>query len=220
MDRIIEQENLVAFSEVNIVSDYETGLKDILQANGIAGLQSNTVMFGWPGKQERLESMLRIMRSISKIGKSTVISRLNWAHEPGQEKQIDIWWRGMRNNGDLMLLLAYLLNLNPQWSNARITVRSIVGNETESKRMTNSLNRLVPAARINAATEVIIKPPDMTVIETMHSYSRNADVVFLGLLEPEAGGEREYSERLIELADGFKTAIFVHNASEFAGHLI
>jgi len=220
MDRIMEQEELVAFSEVNIVSDYETGLKDVVQANGVAGLQSNTVMFGWPKKQERLESMLRIMRSVSKTGKSTVISRVNHLYEPGHDKQIDIWWRGLRNNGDLMLLLAYLLSLNTQWSNARITVRSIVGNEKERKSMAGSLNKLVPATRINATTEVIIKHPDMTVNEIMHSYSRNSDVVFLGLLEPEAGEEKEYSERLIELADGFKTAIFVHNASEFAGHLI
>jgi hypothetical protein len=220
MDSVLEKEELVAFSEVNIVADYEMGLKDIVQANGVAGLQSNTVMFGWPEKQERLETMLRIMRSVSKTGKSTVISRLNWAHEPGQQKNIDIWWRGLRNNGDLMLLLAYLLSLNTQWRDAKITVRSIVGNEKERKLMADSLDRLVPGTRINAATAVIIKPSDMTVIETMHSYSGNSDVVFLGLLEPDAGEEKEYSERLVELAAGFKTTIFVHNASEFAGHLI
>ena len=108
MQRVLEEEGLVAFSEVNVVQDYESGLVDIAQANGIANLRSNTVMFGWPQKQDRLESILRIMRPISSIGKSTIIAKLDWAHEPGQQKNIDIWWRGLQNNGDLMLLLAYL----------------------------------------------------------------------------------------------------------------
>lgn len=220
MDRMFDKEELVAFSEVNVVSNYENGVIDVVQANGMAGLQSNTIMFGWSEKRERLVSMLRIMRSISKIGRSTIITRLNWAHEPGQEQQIDIWWRGLQNNGDLMLLLAYLLSMNNQWSEAKITVRSIVENEKERTKMSDSLNKLVPAARINASTEVIVKTPDRTIPEIMHSYSKNSDVVFLGLMKPEVGAELEYAERLTELASGFKTTIFVHNASEFAGHLI
>ncbi|UCE06704.1 MAG: amino acid permease [bacterium] len=83
MNRTLDEQGLIAFSQVNIVPEYESGAIDIAQANGIAGLQSNTVMFGWPKKPERLESILRIMRAVSKIGKSTIIARLNWAHEPG-----------------------------------------------------------------------------------------------------------------------------------------
>ncbi|UCE08667.1 MAG: hypothetical protein JSW07_01295 [bacterium] len=119
-----------------------------------------------------------------------------------------------------MLLLAYLLNLNPEWSDAKIMVRSIVENEKERYNMATSLNELVPAIRIKAVTEVIVKPADMTVVNVMHSYSRNSDVVFLGLMEPESGAESEYAKRLIELASKFNTTIFVRNAGEFAGHLI
>jgi len=126
----------------------------------------------------------------------------------------------MQNNGDLMLLLAYLLSLNPEWNDALITVRSVVENEIERDSLADSLNKLVPATRINAETEVIVKPPDKTVVEIMHSYSSNSDAVFLGLMEPEPGRESEYAERLTELASGFHTSIFVHNAGEFAGHLI
>ena len=97
----------------------------------------------------------------------------NWAHEPGQQKQIDIWWRRLQNNGDLMLLLSYLLNLNPEWNDARIMVRSIVENEMERDNMAASLNELVPATRIKATTEVVVKPADITVAKVMQSYSKN-----------------------------------------------
>ena len=50
----------MAFSEVSVVSDFENGVIDTVQANGIGSLNSNTVMFGWSRKKERLESHLRI----------------------------------------------------------------------------------------------------------------------------------------------------------------
>jgi hypothetical protein len=220
MEKILEEEQLVAFSEVDVVQNYENGVINIIQSSGIAGLQSNTVMFGWPEKPERLESILRIMRVISWAGKSTIIARPKWAHEPGQEKHIDIWWRGKHRNGDLMLLLAYLLNLNPEWNDAKIMVRSIVESEQERAIVVASLSELIPETRIRAETNVIIKPAESTVFEIMQNCSKEADIVFLGLMIPQPGNELEYGKRLIELASRFKTTIFVLNAGEFAGRLI
>ncbi len=79
---------------------------------------------------------------------------------------------------------------------------------------------LIPETRIKAETDVIIKPADKTVFEIMQSGSKDADIVFLGLMVPQPGNESEYARRLIELSSGFKTTIFVLNAGEFAGRLI
>ena len=220
MDVALDEEGLVAFSEVDVVKDYECGVLDIIQANGMAGLQSNTVMFGWPKKPGRLESTLRIMRSVSKTGKSTIIARTKWGHEPGREKQIDIWWRGLQNNGDLMLLLAHLLKMNAEWSSARLRICSIVESEEERERMDSSLKNLVPEIRIEAAIEVIVRPEGKNAADLMHAHSRDSAIVFLGLREPESGEESAYAERLRKLAAGFNTIIFVRNAGEFAGNLI
>ncbi|MCZ6636359.1 MAG: Na-K-Cl cotransporter [bacterium] len=220
MDRILAEEGMLAFSQINVVPDFENGVIDIAQAHGIAGLKSNTVMFGWPEKPDRLESVLRIMRALSRAGKSTIIARLNWAFEPGQEKRIVVWWGGLENNGDLMLLLAYLLSLNPEWTDAKIVVRSIADSEQEREEKAASLSALIPEARIQAETEIIVKPPDQTFSEVMHAHSQETDVVFLGLKDPSSGTEAEYARWLTELAGGFRTTIFIRNAGEFAGHLI
>lgn len=220
MDKALIREGLVAFSEVNVVPDFESGVIGIMQAKGIANLRSNTIMFGWPEKEGRLESILRITRAASNAGKSTIITRLNWAHEPGREKKIDIWWRGKKRNGDLMLLLAYLLNLNPEWNNAVITVRSIVESEAKRNEALKRLSAMIPETRIRAETEVILKPPENTVMEIMHRESRNADIVFLGMMDPQPGDEPSYAGRLVDLASGLNTTVFVRNAGEFAGHLI
>ncbi|MDP6041604.1 MAG: amino acid permease, partial [Candidatus Latescibacteria bacterium] len=123
MDRVLSEEDVLAFSQINVVSEFETGVIDIAQAHGIGGLKSNTVMFGWPEKPDRLEALLRVMRGVSRAGKSTIIARLGGGLSPDRIKQIIVWWGGLENNGDLMLLLAYLISMNPEWSNAKLIVK-------------------------------------------------------------------------------------------------
>ncbi len=220
MDRALDSNGLVAFSEVNVVQDFEHGVIDTVQANGIAGLQSNTVLVGWPQKPGRLEAWLRITRGLSKVGKSTLIARLNWAHEPGQEKRIDLWWGGLENNGDMMLMLAYLLSLNPEWSDARIVIRSISRSEDEMKLQKEGLQSLLQEVRIQADTEIITKPPNESIADIIRRSSANADLVFLGLQDPTVGAEAAYAERMENLTDSLNTTVFVRNAGEFAGKLV
>ncbi len=220
MDRALAERGLLAFSEVDVVKDFESGVIDLAQANGIAGLQSNTVMAGWPTKPGRLEAWLRIVRALGRVGKSTLIVRVNWAHEPGTEKRIDLWWGGLENNGDMMLLLAHLLKLNPEWADATVVVRSIARDEEERERQSQSLEAMLTEVRIEAHTDIIMKRADQSIADVIHTHSVDADMVFLGLQEPSPGTESDYARRLEELASGLKTTIFVRNAGEFAGKLI
>jgi amino acid transporter len=220
MEQDLKDNNLVTFSEVNVVRDFESGVIDIAQANGIAGLQSNTIMFGWSQKKERLESQLRIMRTVSKLGKCAIISRINWKHEPGQQKSIHLWWGGLQNNGDLMLLLAYLFSLNPQWKGSKIVVNSIVKNEKERKKLEENLSTLITEARIYAEPRIIVKAEGQTIRDIIHQTSREADIAFFGLNVPKPGTESDYADKLIALANGLGTVIFVRNAGEFSGNLI
>jgi len=221
MEAELRDSGLTAFSEAHVVSDFETGVLDIAQASGVGELQPNTVMFGWSKRRERTASQLRLMRALANAGKSTIISRIRWAHEPGQEKRIDLWWGGLQNNGDLMLLLAHLLRLNPEWNDARLTVRSIARSEAERDSQHRGLAELLAETRIDAVTEVLYEPDaDRDVAEIMHARSGRADVVFLGLMMPTSGDELRYAERLEQLAEGFRTTIFVRNAGRFAGDLL
>jgi hypothetical protein len=217
----VDEAGITAFCEAHVVQDFEAGVLGIAQATGVGELSANTVMFGWSKDRKRLASQLRLMRALANAGKSTVISRILWAHEPGQEKRIDLWWGGLQNNGDLMLLLAHLLRLNPEWSDARLTVRSIARSETERDSQQRGLDELLSENRIEAETRVLFEP-DTTrdVAEIMHTHSARADVVFLGLMIPAFGDEMRYAQRLEELAGGFRTTIFVRNAGRFAGDLL
>ena len=220
MSKTLEAYGLVAFCEVNVAPDFESGAANMIQANGIAGLHSNTVMFGWPDEKDRLVSLLRIMRAVSKIKKNMIISKLAPIRRRKLKARIDLWWGGLEYNGDLMLLLAHLLKMNTEWQKAQLMVHTIVMTPEEREGMQESISTLIESVRIHASTEVIVKDPEKSINDIIKENSRRADLVFIGLMIPEEGEEEMYAERLMKLSEGLKSVIFIRNASEFSGRLI
>jgi amino acid transporter len=220
MDEVLEEAGILAFNEIDVVSHFESGTINITQANGIAGLHSNTIMFGWSTKKERSISILKTVRAISELQKSSLLVRINELPEYTGKERIDIWWRGKHSNGDLMLLLTHLLGLNTEWKNAKIVIYTVILVKEDGEFMLKNLREMINEVRIKAEPKVIVKPKDKTVTEIIHDHSSNANLVFMGLNLPAAGDEEKYLERLEELSDGLKTTIFVRNGEEFAGEMI
>jgi len=117
-------------------------------------------------------------------------------------------------------LLAYLLSLNTEWRDTTITVRCVASSEVAVAEAESDLQELIPQARIPARSEVVLKPVDRTVAEVMHEASREAEVVFMGLMDPEPGEERAYAERLMEMTEDFPSVVLVRNAGMFVGKLL
>ena len=220
MDETLEKEGLVAFSEVHAMPKFEDALVGIAQANGYAGLQSNTVMFGWPGGVEGLKTVARMVRILSKIKRNTIIARIVDDQAPRERRRIDVWWRGQQFNGDLMLLLAHLLRLNHEWRQATIHIRAIVPDATMVGTLSERIDEMLRETRIQAEPAVLVQPPDRSPVDVIHETSRDADAVFLGLGECAVGDEAEYAERLTELVEGLPTTILVRSAGPFAGKLL
>ncbi len=218
---VLDREGLVAFPEVDVVRNVISGIVAVTQANGIAGLESNTVLLGWPREPERLADFLRVIRRLTRIHKSAIIGRVGerWNPREGELPLVHIWWGGLQQNGDLMLLLAHLLTRNPEWRNGRIRLMSIAPDEEAAARRRQGLHALVRKTRIAAEPRVRVLGEEDTVPEVIRQESACADVVFLGLDVPGPGKALAYAERLRELSRDLRTVFFVKNATPFAGEL-
>jgi len=222
VQELLRREGLVAFAEVNVVERVEEGLVAVAQANGMAGIESNTVVLGWPDQRHRLEGMLRVARRLARVHKSLLIGRVR-PHDParnGRTRSVDVWWGGLQRNGDLMLLLAYLLTRNAEWRDARIRVLSVASNELMKNETERTLARLIQAIRIEAEFDVVVKPAQASVKEVIHAESAAADLVLLGLADSEVGQEAAYAERLAELVAELPGFFLVRNNSLFIGDLV
>jgi len=223
LNQILTQEGIVAFPEVDVTRNLVDGIIDVSQANGMAGMESNTVMLGWPGNVERLAEFLKIQQRLEKLNKSFIIARLRpkllYPRE-GSKRIIHVWWRGLQHNGDIMLLLAHLLSRNPAWRGAKIKLMSIAENESARQNTLEYMRSFIPEVRIEAEISVILKPSDKSIKEIIQSSSAEAEAVFMGLATPAQGEELEYAKRLDDLAGDLSTVFFVKNSCMFVGKLL
>ncbi|MBT3422388.1 MAG: amino acid permease [Bacteroidetes bacterium] len=224
VQRAIEQElavqNIQAFPEVHIVPDFEAGIMGIIQANGFAGMHSNTVMFGWTSGVDRIERLLRIVRIISQMKRNSILAYIPEIESTSTPKYIDVWWRGMQKNGDMMLVLAHLLNLNTEWRQATVRLRTIVNDKELQDPMCDKLKTLIADSRMTVETDVILNRNIENVTELMHRSSKDADIVFLGLALPVLKNDSDFATQLDKLVLGFNATILVRNAESTQGELI
>jgi hypothetical protein len=209
MLRNLKRHGLEAFCEVHKVTDLEEGILQVSKAHGVASLKTNTIMFGWSESIKSQAHQLRIIREPSQHGKNIMLVRLKDGF-PTKGSRIDIWWGGQERNGDLMLLLAYLLKLNNEWAKAEITICSMVETDEEKIKLTQRVNHLLPKARINAKIEIGIKSGDSGGFEeNLLLKSSQTDLVFLILPLAKEGEEEKLARKIDSLSRGLRNTIFV-----------
>jgi len=221
--RILEEAGLVAFAEVITVPDLEMGFLAVAQANGFGGIDSNMVVFGWPGDEpERVSSMLRRTRQLEALHKSTMVVRGVSSRPPAgtDSPEILVWWKGRAQNGDLMLLLAHLLSLADDWRNATVTLASITPDPAAVPGLESDLNGLLEVGRIDARVEVLVQDPTVSAIDTIHIRSRGAALVFLGMAAVENGEEAAYASAVLQLVSELPRVILVRNGGPHSGQLV
>ncbi|MBN2254973.1 MAG: Na-K-Cl cotransporter [Deltaproteobacteria bacterium] len=220
---LLDDEGLSVFAEFSLVDSIVEGITNVAQANGLAGIQSNTILVGWPNERHLFVDFLKVMQRLEKLKKSFIIGRINPRYlfpREGVERTIHVWWGGLKQNGDLMLLLAYLLTLNPEWSESRIEIMSVASSELAKSATERYLERLLPEIRIKADTKVFLRSPDKSIRDLIHEESCNAEVVIFGLAIPEPGEEDTYAQRLEDLAGDLPVVFFVKNSCVFIGELL
>ena len=219
LNRDLDEMGVVAFGEVDVVEDFVNGVVNVAQANGIAGIASNTVMFGWSEKTDRQAEVLRIIERLATIGRSAVICHPR-PLSTRKRRNIVVWWGGLQNNGDMLALLAHLISLNPEWRNAKITFKSIATSDMMMQRNKKLLERVIGEARIDADIEILHKADDIAISEQIFRESQDGDVVLMGLRATARGDEEDYARRLEELAEGLPSVLFIRSAGTFRGRLL
>ena len=219
---LLDGRGLNAFCEVAAVPQLENGIITVAQANGFAGLSSNTAMFGWSGDDNPagLARLLGLTRRLSGMEKCSLVLRYSAPDPRSPRNELVCWWRGKQHNGDLMLLLAHLLTQAEGWRRVRIVLRSIVPTKEDADRLKESMQAFLARVRIPAQMEVLVPEPGQQITELIRGGSRNARLVLLGLPEVPAGEELAHARRMLALVEDLPPTLLVRNAGPFRGRLV
>ncbi len=220
--QLLDAKGLNAFYEVAAVPQIDNGIITVAQANGFAGLTSNTAMFGWSGDDnpEGLARTLGLVRRLGGMEKCSLVLRYTTPDPQSPRNELVCWWRGKQHNGDLMLLVAHLLTQAEGWRRVRIVLRSIVATQQEAEQLTASMRAFLDSVRIAAEMDVIVPEPGQAIGDLIRQGSRNARLVLLGLPEVPPGEELVHAERMLSLVEGLPPTMLVRNAGPFRGRLV
>ncbi len=208
--------NMAAFPEADIVPDFFTGAVTVAQSHGVGGLEPNTVLLGWSGTSQGRRTLMRLLRTLGHLGKSVLFLHYDEARGVGRQAIIDVWWRGRSHNGELMLLLAYIISRHPAWDGARIRLRRVI-HRAEGREQTEAhLRALLAEVRVDAEPHVIVAPEGEPFIETVRRCSGDTDLTLLGMARPAPEQVEGYAERLDGLVRSVGTVLLVHSAHEEA----
>ena len=209
----IKSQELQAFPAVVVAPTLSEGIDAMVQCQGLGFLHPNTVLLGWPKDADRALAFTATMRTVTGLDRSIIAIRTSEEvvnHHLPAPGTIDVWWRGLKN-GELMLLLAFLLTKNTEWRGRTIRLLRVIENEAGHTDVLIHLNELIESSRIAARPQVIITD-DLT--HSIQQHSRHAAVVILGFELPEVGQEASFFERMEELSGPLPRVVFVNSAGK------
>ncbi len=150
-------------------------LRVLLQTRGLGMLSPNTVMLSWPsrwrssdGSQDHKDSYVLLLKDIIASRKAVLVVKDKVGFPCGEEDvcdgTIDVWW--LLHDGDLLVLLPYLLQRHRAWSNTKLRIFAIVHSLIDVSRSQRKLQHHLEELRIKA---------EIIVINVGASHARDVD---------------------------------------------
>jgi amino acid transporter len=207
-----KENNLEIFPEVIASTDFDVALDVFLQGHSIGPIKPNIVMTAWPKVEfaNRLAKHIRVLRKLS-LSSVIMFNKDEIVVPNDNRKRIDIWWRG-RSNGSLMLILAYLLCLNPQWKGVKIRIIRIIPDAGEYTESLEEMQGLIDAARIAADIKTIVSAEDFPTIYKRES--QDALLTFLGYLPPKDEDAVKVFEFIEKMQQEMPPAFYVTSSGD------
>lgn len=208
----LSEQQVDAFAECQIASDFYEGAITVAQSHGLAGLEPNTIIMGLSETPEGLAKQQSLMPVFSSLRKSVLLLHYDNERAYGEHDRIDVWWGGKSRNGELMLLLAHIIRSHRDWSGAKVRLLQIIDNESETEETRKRLTSLLAEVRVKASPKAVVRKPDESVSEAIARTSGDADLTIIGMQMPTASNAEETAQRVHDLIDPLGSVLMVRSA--------
>ena len=214
----MEQRGVEGLVRLVMAQDRFAGAEQLVQTYGLGPLVPNTVLLGASQETDKLERYCDMVASFYRAGRNVLIVQDNPEQGCGRFQQIDVWVSDLQSGGGFKLILAYLLQTSEAWRNAEIHIKLAVPSEAGVAPARENLQLLLKKFRINATPHVMVFG-DRTFAQVLSQSSHQADLIMLGLANPDADLQKSY-QRVQEMTLGLPTSIFVLTSADFASREI
>ncbi len=210
----IQENNLSAFAEAEVVPNFRDAVLTVAQSHGIGGLESNTILLGWSRTAEGRMMQMSLARDLYHIDKSTVFLNMDDQKGFGQRRVINIWWRSAGGNADLMLLMSHIIRQHGSWGRAEIRLLRVIEDESALEATLIHEQAEMKKMRVEAKPKVIVNADGRSFSQIIQENSHDADLTVLGMNLPNQDSIEDYGEQLDKLVGSVGTSLIVLSAIE------
>ena len=212
VDENLEREYPGMFARRQGAEDVYEAIPNLAANFGLAGMETNTILIGWPRRPEANTRYGEMVGRLVKLDLSVLMLRLDTERGFGKKQQIDIWWDGVASTGQLMLTLAYLLTSEASWKNANVRVLVNARPNADPAAAQKRLQRIISQARVRAEA-VLLAPLATDLGDRIRQESAHADLVMVHAL---AGDDPSHFVAVNQpVLKGLGTALLVRPAPVF-----
>lgn len=210
----LAQRGVQAFVRVVGADDPFAGSRELVRMYGLGSLVPNTVILGSSQRGETFADYCAMVEAFYRGERNVLIVKGDPERPFGDRKRIDLWWGGLKGNGGLMMILAYLLNASIPWRQAEIRLKMVVPDEAAAEQARRNLVTIIQRIRTNAVAEVL-EADGRSFEDILAASSADADLVLLGVAEPTDTGHLQRDlARLQDWIEPLATVVLVLAAEE------
>jgi amino acid transporter len=191
------------------------GLSNLVEHYGMGALQANTIILGASEKEADRSMFCQMISRFNELKKNVlIINKDDQEMTFGKKQRIDVWWGGLKGNGGLMIILAYLINSSIEWRQAKVCLKMVVDDTNAVDQSRKNLESIIEEMRINFDIQVIVSE-GRSFTQILKAESQGADLIFMGMASPDENFEHYFSQ-VQERISGLPTTVLALAAQEIA----
>lgn len=217
----LRAEGVQAFVEVGYSEKLYLSMNQMIETYGLGPLKPNTVICGIHNDDD-LENFACVINKANQRHCNMVIlnSRNDSLASRLAAGDLHLWWHPChKENGDFMLVLAYMLTRNSLWKKSKVCLKVLVDSEFKKQETLEHFQELSRVRRLPVQIEILVAAnPVDDYLKYVSKYSEGAGLVFLSLAPPssaEASEEyQDYLKSMVNFSQEFPSVALVMS-SEF-----
>lgn len=201
-----KEEKIQTLVQIKEAESVAVGMHEMIEHYGLGPLVPNTIVFGGIKKEDESIEFVKVLALAHRRHKNIVILNKSEKLETSK-RHLHIWWDDCsQSNSDLMLVLGYMLQLDPSRKCSRLCIKAVVTNEIDRKKKLDALQQISLEKRLLMDIEIFVADQADNQCDLVKEFSKDADMIFFGLKPPSKERDKleEYTAYLHGLSASFE----------------
>ncbi|MDX1350795.1 MAG: hypothetical protein R3279_11130, partial [Putridiphycobacter sp.] len=199
--------------QIEVQNEFK-GIESIASTFGFSGMEPNTILMPWPGQTKDPIWFTNMTKKLFDLDYNVLYLDYDKRWGFRKKEQIDLWWRSVGNNAELMLSLVKFISASSDWAKANVRVLLVNDTNTENQVIEGRIQQVLDEFRVRASIKIIANKLDQVPIyELMKLQSSEADLVFVGI--PEVSEPTHFIAQTNELVNTIGTTLLVKASTQF-----